>query len=348
MRDRIDVELFERVGVIPPQRIHIKNHPLGTPTTAFNPGLTFDGENFHIYPRIVAGYYMYVSAIAHIEVPLYDMESGIVNFSHYPADLVVCPTGPFDIWGAEDPRVNFVGSREVMVYTGRTINYFDPSKRSWRTSPIIAVRDGYGFRKIGMMRKDLENIISDKDAFVVEADGSVYLFHRPHVNVNGKEEFYMSISKIENWEELNEISDEPLGSCGGGTPKEMKLSKDIFKMYPAKWEERIGWGPPPIEVEPNTFLALVHAMDGIDKAYKAFLLMFKIKGDTVEVIGESPGYVLTPTLTYEIYGDRPLVTFPTGMVLVDGTVYITYGAADAVIGIARADLSALMAVIKYL
>jgi len=196
-----------------------------------------------------------------------------------------------------------------------------------------------------MMKKDLEHIVSDKDAFVVKNSGKVYLFHRPHVQKRGKEEFYMTISEIMNWNELVEGECVP-SSCGGGEPKEMMLGDEIVKIYPAKWEERIGWGPPPLEIEPNTYLALVHSMDSIDKAYKAFLMLFKLKGNEFTLIGESPGYVLTPTMTYELYGDRPLVTFPTGMVLVDGTIYIAYGAADAVIGIAKADLSALLAVVS--
>ncbi len=344
-RSPVSMDVFERVGVISPTRIHLKNHPLDRPTTSFNPGLTFDGENFHLYPRIIAGYYMYVSAIAHIEIPYSDVESGVLNYSHYSAELTVCPTGSYDIWGAEDPRVSVIDNREVMVYTGRTINYFDPSKRTWRTSPIVAIRNESGFVKVGMIRKDTPNVISDKDAFIVESEGTYYLFHRPHVFENGNESFYMTISKIENWGSMERLAEETIvGPCGGGEPLEMVLSKEMVRIEPAKWEERVGWGPPPIEIEPNTYLALVHAMDSRDKAYKAFLLMFKLTSEGFEVIAESPGYVLTPTYTYEIYGDRPLVVFPTGMVVVDGEVYVSYGAADAVIGIAKADLTALMSI----
>jgi len=344
MRRALEMDLFERVGVIAPDRIHIKNHPLSTPSTAFNAGLSFDGENFHLYPRIVAGYYMYVSAIAHMIIPYDDIESGAVTFSHYSADLMICPTGPYDIWGTEDPRVSTVEGREVMVYTGRTINYFDASSRSWRTSPIVAIKKDNNFVKVGMMRRDLEGVISDKDAYVVRSSERTYLFHRPHVVENNEEKFYMSVSEIKNWDELLSLSEsqEPM-PCGSGKPKEMELGPELLRVEPAKWEERVGWGPPPVEVEPNTFLALVHAMDGRDKAYKAFLLLLRMNNSEVEIIGESPGYVLTPRMTYEIYGDRPLVTFPTGMVLVDGYVYVAYGAADAVVGIARADLSALLA-----
>ena len=332
MRKRVQEDFFERVGVISPNRVHISNHPLDTPRTVFNPALDFNGIDLIIYPRIIVGYYMYVSAIGKMEVPLSDVEDGSINYSHYSAKLVILPQDAFDIWGAEDPRLTKMDDKNLIVYTGRTVNYFDPSKRSWRTSPVVAIEDNGEIKKVAVRKRDEVGVVSDKDAFVLVKDGRAYLFHRPHVIENGEEKFYMAISEIMNWSEI----------VNANETKEMELSEPIVKIYPEKWEERVGWGTPPIEVAPSTYLALAHALDRTDMAYKAFLILFKLKGGEFELLGTSPGYVMTPITRYEIYGDRPMVVFPTGLVRVDNDVYVAYGAADAVIGLARADLSLLI------
>lgn len=44
---------------------------------------------------------------------------------------------------------------------------------------------------------------------------------------------------------------------------------------------------------------------------------------------------MEPKEIYEIYGDRPYVVFPCGAGIVKDKIYLTYGGADSVIGIAE-------------
>jgi len=130
-------DIFERSGVVSPDRIFIRNLPLEHPASAFNPGLFFDESTscLTVYPRIVLGYYMYVSSIASFRLCLDEIESSQVNLGRFMADVVVSPDNRFDIWGAEDPRVYQVDGRVYMTYTGRSINYFEPREWRFRTRP---------------------------------------------------------------------------------------------------------------------------------------------------------------------------------------------------------------------
>ena len=143
VREFKSMDIVNRLGVITPKRVHIKNYPIDTPISIFNATIAVERDNVIVYARIILGYYMYVSAIIKIELPLDDLLTGIVSAGHYPGELVLYPTMKYDIWGVEDPRVSSIGKHLFMVYSGRTINYFNPVFRRERTLPVIAVDMGH-------------------------------------------------------------------------------------------------------------------------------------------------------------------------------------------------------------
>ncbi len=333
--------------MLTPRRVHIKNHPIESPVSIFNPGLLYDEreDKFLVYPRLIIGYYMYVSAIAEMEIDRDDIETSQVNMVHYPATLVICPTCPGDIWGTEDPRAQWLWGAEALVYTGRNINYFNPLVRSWRTAPIIAVKKYKKFVKIAIFKTSGYNVVSDKDAFLFKLGDKLYFFHRPHVVFKGSEEFLMVISEI-NEEELRKAYDScPLEDsevCGSCTPKPIYTKHQRIVMKEERWEEKLGWGTPLVEVEKGRYVTLAHAVDKLDKSYKAFALLFEAKGEDIVLKALTPFYILAPMVSYEVYGDRPLVVFPTGLAKIDDKLIVAYGAADYVVGFGKIDISELM------
>jgi beta-1,2-mannobiose phosphorylase / 1,2-beta-oligomannan phosphorylase len=52
--------------------------------------------------------------------------------------------------------------------------------------------------------------------------------------------------------------------------------------------------------------------------------------------------VFEPKEQYELYGQVPNVVFPCGAVVVNGIIFIYYGGADSVTGVATMPLSALL------
>jgi predicted GH43/DUF377 family glycosyl hydrolase len=64
--------------------------------------------------------------------------------------------------------------------------------------------------------------------------------------------------------------------------------------------------------------------------------------DPSRLIARTPGYILQPVTEYEREGLVPNVTFPEGAVIVGDELYVYYGAADTVIGLARCKLTHLL------
>ena len=61
-----------------------------------------------------------------------------------------------------------------------------------------------------------------------------------------------------------------------------------------------------------------------------------------EVIGRTSDFIFEPKKPYEIKGQVNQVVFPCGAVIDKGTLYIYYGGADSVIGVATASFAELL------
>ena len=332
-------DIVKRLSVISPNRVHLKDYPIDNPVSIFNPALTVRGENIHIYARIIMGYFMYVSAIVRLEIPIDDVYSSIASISHYPCNIIINPSTKYDIWGTEDPRVTEIDNRLYMTYVGRTINYFNPMIRRERTLPVIAVSEnnGHTWRKklVIVLPRDLRDfVISDKDAFIIKTrEGDILVFHRPHLT---DEKFYLLISKIsaESIEPTDDI-------------KEVEVKETTIVLEALPTEHKLGWSTPPIEVEPNTYLTLVHGVDKYIEGYRVFAALVKYDKDVgPRVIAVTPYYIMEPKTPYELFGDRPYTIFPCGLYRVDkDKALISYGAGDFVIGIAELDINEAMSIL---
>ena len=64
--------------------------------------------------------------------------------------------------------------------------------------------------------------------------------------------------------------------------------------------------------------------------------------DPDKLIARTPGYILQPITDYEREGLVPNVTFPEGAVIVGDELFIYYGAADTVIGLAKCKVDELL------
>ncbi len=335
------VDVVRRLGVIPPHHIHLKNYPIATPVSAFNASCIIDETSnmVMIYARIILGYYMYVSAIALLEVPLDDVLTGAVSFSHYPATIVIYPSIRYDIWGTEDPRVQMVNDRVFMIYSGRTISYFNPSIRRERTLPVLAYcQDFKKCTKIGVfvLRRGLRELtISDKDAVILDVGETewIYLLHRPHMM---NEVHYLTVSQVPRSQ-----------LTPGESFREIEVRNTRVVMEPAKFEYKLGWCTPPVKISENEHLVLVHGVDREIECYRAFAALLRYDKDTgLRVVAVTPYYILEPRMMYEVYGDRPFVVFPCGIARVGkNELLIVYGAADYVIGFGLASLDDLLSLL---
>ncbi len=333
-------DMIKRIGVLSPTRIRIRNYLVDTPITVFNPAMYIADPYIYVFPRAILGYFMYVSGILRLEIPIDDIFEGILTLADYGADIVIYPTNRYDLWGTEDPRISEIEGRIYMTYVGRGINYFNPSIRYERTLPIVAEAidkrlSQWIKRAVLVLEKRFRrSLISDKDAFVVDTStDEVLVFHRPHMM---DENYYLTISRIKK-KDLLEIKTP-------GTMREIELKDTKIVLEPASFEIKLGWAAPPIEIERDTFLTIIHGIDRDIEAYKVFAAIIKYEKDVGAYIKAlTPYYIMEPKLLYEVFGDRPYVAFPCGMSLLDNEkIIISYGAADYTIAFGEVSLDAIL------
>lgn len=333
------MDIVRRLGVIAPNRIYLNNYPISNPIAAFNPALTVNGDEIVVYARIIVGYYMYVSAIVSVRVPIEDLYTGNININYYASQPTIHPSTRYDVWGTEDPRVYEIDGKLYMTFTGRTAYYFSPRARRERALPVTAVKIGnyHIWRKIHVyvfppgLR---EHVISDKDAFLVKTGNELLLFHRPHMDDDG---FYLTISRIDVKELYSATSE----------LKEIVIHDTIWVSDKAEFEKKIGWATPPIKLSSNELIALVHGVDNDLEAYRLYAMELEYsKSEGVVVKAVTPTYIMEPRLLYEVFGDRPYTVFPCGLWRLDkNKVLISYGAGDYMIGIGEIDINELLGIL---
>lgn len=106
------------------------------------------------------------------------------------------------------------------------------------------------------------------------------------------------------------------------------------------WDSKsVGSNGVPIETEEG-WLLLNHGYDE-DHVYRLGVLLLDLE-DPTQVIGRPAEPIFWPEEIWELRGDVPNVVFSCANPVVDGTVYVYYGGADHVVGLATCQLDELL------
>ncbi len=324
-------DIVRRLGVITPKHVVLRNYPVENPTAIFNAAVTVGpGDEVNVVARIVMGYFLYVSAIVSLKIPLAEVLDRSFSRKTYEAEIVLYPSTKYDIWGAEDPRVYDFDGKLLMTYTGRTAEYFRPTTSWERTLPVTAVNEGNSWKRafVHVLPAELRrHVISDKDAFLARLGGEAVFLHRPHMDDNYQ---YLAASLVK--EELLRFNG----------LKEVEGRETTWVMPHASFEEKLGWSAPLFR-EGNSLIALAHGVDNNIEIYRALAVKLsysRSNGFTVEAV--TPHYIMEPKEPPELFGDRPYTIFPCGAWLVDGDkAIVTYGAGDYMVGVGIIDINEL-------
>lgn len=330
------IDLARRVGFIRPETIRLERGSTRRVVGVFNPTIRLGGGTVDIYARTVAGYYKYVSMIAGITLDLSDVLSGCSECSskEIVARVELIPSVWADFWGAEDPRYSYLGGREFLVYTGRTLAYFAPT-RVGNTFPVVAERASSrwvktGYITLGPLEAPLTTSI--KNSFIINMKGVSMAFHRVH-DVSGR--FHLLASKIKGVPEP-----------GGDGELNPIVAGDTWRILDASpFEEKIGWATPVHGYRGKGLLVLLHGVDTELQVYRVFSALLDIESGEIVVKGVTPNYIMEPRSIEETYGDRPYTVFPCGAWIVDGDILVSYGAADTAAGLALIPLDRVMELI---
>ncbi|MBZ1348159.1 MAG: hypothetical protein KYQ20_00045 [Candidatus Nealsonbacteria bacterium] len=218
------------------------------------------------------------------------------------------------VWsGCEDPRITKIGDRFYMCYTA-----FDGVHPTRVALTSIKVKDFLAFR----WKWEKPVLISppgidDKNACILpqKIKGKYFIFHRFHPCI-----------WIDSVKDLNFKKDTWIkGSCW-------------FMPRTDKWDSRkIGIGPVPIKTKQG-WLLIYHGLSEQDRKYRLGAMLLDLK-DPSRVLCRPNNFILEPQQDYEKQGVVPNVVFTNGAIIIKDQLFIYYGAADNVIGLATVNLN---------
>lgn len=228
---------------------------------------------------------------------------------------VIYPTQPFESAGCEDPRiVRFEGAWYIFYC-------------AWNLErPRVAVAKTLDFKtyeKLGI----IDNFTGDKDAYIFpeRINGKIAYVHRvePSIQIDYFDTFEELVSR-ERWVNYE---------------KRWRHAIALDIRYP-EWEGiKIGGSTPPIKTDAG-WLFTYH---GVDRQwiYHVGIALLDLK-DPFKVLARLPYPVLSPEEDYETHGHYYGVVFPGGAYIHKDALYVSYGAADKYVALARVGMPELM------
>lgn len=223
--------------------------------------------------------------------------------------------------GCEDGRATVIGDTIYMFYTAyngvdvpkvayASISILDFEKRNWDkwSTPQIVTPEG----------------IDDKDACLLaeKIKNEYVIFHRV--------KHHMCLDTVPSLDFT-----------------ESRLSKCIPLIGPRKgmWDGlKVGIAGPPLKTDVG-WLLFYHAVS-TDKMYRVGALLMELDNPG-NIIGRTSDFILEPEETWELEGEINNVVFPCGASIRGDDIYLYYGGADTVIGIATLKLSKILEILTW-
>lgn len=308
-------------------------------SAVFNPGVIRDGDIFRMlyrtYPEGTKrkderyhrpGYYYFnrISCIGYAE------STDGIHFTQRDIPLIA-PDQPYDLFGCEDPRITKIGDTFYITYTAID-NPLDTSDIDKLPNIRIALAT----------TKDFQTITKHGIIGPPEKSKAAALFSDP-VN-NGKIALAMTISSdsenshvaIRYYDSIEEF----LHPSGEEWKKFLGHSKETAFLKTYWWLHRgPELGAPPIQTDRGWLF--LYSSESMSHSWTISAALTN-SNEPHKLLSRTPGYLLQPVTDYERNGLVPQVTYPSGAVVVDDELYVYYGCADTVIGLAKCNLNALL------
>jgi predicted GH43/DUF377 family glycosyl hydrolase len=218
--------------------------------------------------------------------------------------------------GCEDPRLTKIGGKIYMCYTAfdgvgpprvavSSITEKDFLKKNWKWSePALITPAGF----------------DDKDTCILseKINGKYFILHRVGTDICG----------------------DYLKSLSFKTETVKKCIRIIGPRINAWDSLKVGISAPPIKTKYG-WLLLYHGISTNHHTYRIGAALLDLK-DPALVLSRTTDPIFEPEEPYEKNGIVNNVVFPCGMVVKDDLLYIYYGGADTVVGVATMELDIIL------
>lgn len=220
--------------------------------------------------------------------------------------------------GCEDPRLTLLGGIVYMLYTAfdgwgsvrialTSIKLNDFKKKKWLWKKPVLISPPHEINKNWVI-------------FPEKINGKFAILHSlsPEILIE-------YVNRMEDFDGTKFIE-----SVHQGSPKWQLREKGMRGVGPAPIKTELGW------------LILYHAIEEHDpNRYKLFAMILDLKNPT-KILYRNPNPILEPEKYYENNGYKWGVVYSCGAVVKDGKLFVYYGGADKVIGVASISLAELL------
>lgn len=306
-----------------------------------NPGVIYDNGTFHMLYRAAGNDTEHV-----IRFGLAISKDGF-HFERASNQPAFGPSedGP-DSGCVEDPRIVKYGKEFYITYAYRPYapgQYWKfghdeillpecgedaplALRKSLGNTGLAMTTDFHKFRRLGRLTSP---VLDDRDVilFPEKVQGKYVMLHRPKEYIGEKygvkyPSIWMKFSDdMLNWED--------------------KESHLLLTGRDNTWEEKIGGSTPPLKTDKG-WLMLYHGVESGGLGYYRVGAMLLDSNDPTRIIGKTPSPILEPETEFETKGYYNGCVFPTGNVIVDGTLFVYYGAADKYVCVATCQVDELV------
>jgi predicted GH43/DUF377 family glycosyl hydrolase len=304
---------FKR-SVLNPIIIPNKKHPWEAKAT-FNPAVLRIRNTTHILYRTLSD--DNTSYIGYAET-----KDG-VNIDERLPEPIYSPRENFELKkiagrnsGCEDPRLTKIGKIIYMCYTAydsigpprvaiTSITEKNFLQKDWKwEKPVLITPEGF----------------DDKDTciFSEKTKGQYFILHRVGDEICG--DYFKSLN----------FNTQTIKKC-------IRIIGPRINMWDSA---KVGISAPPIKTK-NGWLLLYHGVSKSHGTYRVGAVLLDIN-DPAIVLSRITDPIFEPKELYEKIGIVNNVVFPCGMALKDGLLYIYYGGADTVVGVATIELDILL------
>ncbi len=275
----------------------------------FNPSVVYHNALFHMHYR--AQGLDWISRIG------YAVSADGIHWNRLRRPVLE-PHEATDARGVEDPRVTEFEGRFYMCYTAYGSVVAGPGEATHfggGITPMIAVSDNLiTWEGLGWIVRGEDD--KDHVLFPRRINGRCVALHRRPPNV-----WLAESDDLTHWPEDH--------------------MRPIFGPRPDNgWDEkRVGGNGAPILTE-HGWLMLYHGYDQLH-VYRLGVCLLDLD-DPARVIHRPKDFLLEPLEAWEVRGDVPNVVFSCANPVVNGTLYVYYGGADHVIGLATGRFDELL------
>ncbi len=303
----------------------------------FNPSVVYDNGIFKMLyrtypdileettPRLKRPGFRFKNQISYIG---YAESKDGVNFERRDTPFI-SPDTDYDKYGCEDPRITKIGDTFYITYTAidTLIEKRDPNIKI--RVALATTKDFITIEKHGIIGPPKR---SKASAFFPE-----------RVN-GGKIALLMTINSdsanscviVRYYESMEEV----LSQTEDLWTEFLETSQNKSVLKTEWWLDRgPEFGAPPIKTEKGWLV--IFSNESMSDSWTIGAALLDINDPSV-LIARTAGYILQPVTDYEREGLVPNVTFPEGAVVVGDELYVYYGCADAVIGLATCKVADLL------